>query len=143
MKTLFKSAVATCALVFAYSSFALTLAPPQISPISPGGQSVAIGFSDMGEVIDSTAEETLNPGGSETKSNCRTDAHCVVLPYNNNCNIVNFSTYKSRGAESAISDLVILHDLNLANDAVCARAVTEGSCVDKRCAFEETGGIAF
>lgn len=139
MKTFLKTTIALCTFIFVSASFALS---PISRPIAIGGQSVAIGFSDLGEVIDSTANETLNPGGSETKSNCRKDAHCVVLPYNNGCDIVNYSTYKSRGAESAISDLTLLHDLNLASDAVCGRFVTEGACVEKRCTFEETGELA-
>ena len=107
-----------------------------------GGPSY-ISTGSITQVIQATAEATLFPDGSETKSNCRKDSHCVAFTIANNCTSANYSTYKSRGAEEAIIQLAQLVDDSNYFDGVCAREVVEGVCEEKRCDFVATGEIAY
>lgn len=121
------------ASLIAFSSFSFADELP--------GTSYDISISSIATVIEEVAEETLYPDGSETKSNCRKDSHCVAFSYANGCSSANYSNYKSRGAEEAIIELAELIDESGAIDYVCGSEVTEATCNDdNRCEFEVIGG---
>ena len=111
--------------------------------ISELGGASEIPTESISQVIQETAEATLFPNGSETKSNCRKDSHCVAFTIANNCISANYSKYKSHGAEEAILKLAQLINSSNYYNTICAREVVKGVCEEKRCDFVATGEIAY